>query len=222
MSEAGTAIHGAGTAVSAQLQKRLEMLPGSARDRRMAAAKRIVPAAAALLFLGLILWPLGNARELSFLLSKEGSGLASERMRITRASYRGVTDSGEPFEITAESAVQKSSQVPVVMLSGLAARIDRAEGPATVTAPGGAYHLETSQLEVMGGIEARGAGGYELQAQKVLVDIAENRVSSATPVSGQLPMGSFSANRFEADIPGRHVVLDGQAKLRITPARGGG
>lgn len=212
----------AGEALDARLLRRREMLPGSARDRRMAAAKRVVPAVAALLFLGLILWPLGNVRELSFLLSKEGSGLASERMRITSASYRGVTHRGEPFEIAAKSAVQKSSQVPIVMLSGLAARIDRAEGPAIVTAPSGAYHLETSQLEVTGGIEARGAGGYQLKAQKVLVEIAEDRVSSAAPVSGQLPMGSFSANRFEADIPGRHVILEGEAKLRINPARRGG
>lgn len=188
----------------------------------MAALKKIVPGIAIALLAALLLWPLGNGRELSFLLSKEGSGLASERMRITAASYRGVTAAGEPFEIMADSAVQKSSQIPIVMLSGLSARIEQAAGPATVTAPGGAYHLETSQLEVSGGIEALGAGGYRLDAKEVLVDLAENRVSSTSPVSGRLPMGDFSAKRFEADLPGKRVVLEGAVKLRIQRAAGRG
>lgn len=205
------------SANEARALRRLEMLPGSPRDRRMSVAKLVVPGAAILLMAGLLLWPLSNARELSFLLSKQGSGLASERMRITSASYRGVTAQGEPFEISAQSAVQKSSQVPIVMLSGLSARIEQADGPAVVTAPGGAYHLETSQLEVAGGIEATGAGGYRLDAERVLVDISRDKVTSESPVSGRLPMGDFSARRFEADLPGRRVVLEGAVKLRIQP-----
>jgi lipopolysaccharide export system protein LptC len=36
-------------------------------------------------------------------------------------------------------------------------------------------------------------------------------------VTGQLALGTFSAGRMRADLDGRVVVLDGGARLKITP-----
>lgn len=193
------------------------MLPGSARDRRVMAARWLFPLAAALLFAALILWPLSSSRELSFLLSKDAAGEAGERMRLTRALYRGTTSRGEPFELSADSAVQKTSQVPVVVLTGLKARIEQAEGPSVMTAPSGLYNLESDMLTVSGPIDVSGAGGYRLDAQEVKVDLAAREVTSPNQVVGELPMGRFSAQRFSADLGGRRVVLEGDVKLRLDP-----
>jgi lipopolysaccharide export system protein LptC len=194
---------------------RQAMLPGSSRDRVIGAAKIAFPVAAGLLLTALVLLPLNATRELSFLVSKDTAELAGERMRVTRASYRGATAKGEPFEILAESAVQKTSEVPEVLLSGLAARIEQAEGPATVTAPSGLYDLERDMILVDGPIEVRSAAGYRVDGAAVTVDLGANAVASDRPVSGEIPMGSFSADRFEADLPGKRLVMEGRAKLRI-------
>jgi lipopolysaccharide export system protein LptC len=206
-------------AMAFRMARRRAAAPGGSRDRVVKAARVGFPLAAFLLFAALVLIPLNEVRELSFLLSKDSAAEAGERLRVTRASYRGTTSAGEPFEISAASAVQKTSEVPVVVLKGLAARIERADGPVTVTAPGGLYFLETGLIEVGGPIEIRSSAGYRVDGEKLIVDLETNHVRSGLPVSGELPMGRFEAGGFEADLPGQRVVLTDGARMRLYPDR---
>ncbi len=195
------------------------MLPGGPRDLFIATAKWILPLASFVLLVVLVVLPLSARQEFSFLLSKDSAARAGERLRMEEATYRGETSRGEPFEITARSGVQKTSAVPVVVLSGLSARLEQQQGPATVTAPRGEFFIEESRLRVDGPVVARSASGYSLDGKAIDVDISANRVSTTQPVAGTLPMGIFSADSFTADIQGREVRLEGSVKLRITPNR---
>jgi lipopolysaccharide export system protein LptC len=199
--------------------RRRSMLPGGPRDALISAAKWVLPAASAILLVILIILPLSATQEFSFLLSKDSAAKAGERMRIEAATYRGETERGEPFEIVAKTGVQKTSAVPVVRLTGLSARLEQQEGPATVTAPVGEFFIEENRLVVDGPVVARSASGYSLDGAAIEVSIAENRVTTTQPVSGTLPMGTFRADSFTADIQGRKVQLAGGVKLRITPNR---
>jgi lipopolysaccharide export system protein LptC len=202
-----------------RLERRRAMLPGSPRDSLIGILKIAFPTAAILLLALLVILPLNTTQEFSFLLSKESAARAGERMRMTEASYRGETVRGEPFLVTAQSGVQKSSAVPVVMLTGLAAEIRQAEGPATVTAPSGEFLIDENRIVVNGPVTARSASGFSLDGDRIEVDINAKRVTSAEPVSGTLPMGRFQSERFAADIEGREVNLEGRVRLRITPNR---
>jgi lipopolysaccharide export system protein LptC len=199
--------------------RRRAMLPGGPRDVLIAVAKWALPLASLVLLVVLIALPLSATREFSFLLSKDNAARAGERMRMAEATYRGETAKGEPFEIVARSGVQKTSAVPVVVLSGLSARLEQIQGPATVTAPAGEFFIEENRLVVQGPVVARSASGFSLDGNAIEVSISDNRVSTAQPVSGTLPMGTFRANAFTADIQGREVRLDGGVQLRITPNR---
>ncbi len=199
--------------------RRHSMMPGGPRDAFVAIAKWVFPAASILLTVVLIVLPLSATQEFSFLLSKDSAPHAGERLRIQQATYRGETTKGEPFEIRARSGVQKTSAVPVVVLSGLSARVEQAVGPAMVTAPSGEFFIEQNRLRVNGPVVARSASGYSLDGNSIDVDINANRVTASEPVSGTLPMGEFSANSFSADITGRKVSMTGGVKLRITPNR---
>lgn len=199
--------------------RRQSMLPGSSRDTVVRIAKLALPATAAALFLVLLLVPLTRVQEFSFLLSKDNAMRAGERMAVEEALYRGQTADGEPFRISADSGVQKSSAEPVVILSGLAAEIDRANGQVRVTAPSGAFDMESNRVTVDGPVMARSQSGYSLDGANIVVDINASRVISDQPVRGTLPSGQFSADRFEADIDGGRILLDGRASLRLTPSR---
>lgn len=200
-------------------RRRRSMLPGGPRDAFVAAAKWGFPVASTLLFAILVVLPLSATQEFSFLLSKDSAARAGERMRMQEATYRGETSKGEAFEILAESGVQKTSAVPVVVLTGLSARIDQQQGPAIVTAPSGEFFIDQNRLVVNGPVVARSASGYSLDGQAIEVDINKDRVSTAEPVSGTLPMGEFRANAFAADLVGRTVSMTGGVKLRINPNR---
>jgi lipopolysaccharide export system protein LptC len=189
------------------------------RDAFVDFAKWAFPVASIILFAVLVILPLSATQEFSFLLSKDSAARAGERMRIEAATYRGETGKGEPFEIIARSGVQKTSAVPIVQLSGLSARLEQLAGPAFVTAPAGEFFIEENRLVVDGPVVARSASGYSLDGNAIQVSLADNKVTTTEPVSGTLPMGTFRADSFAADIQGRQVRLLGSVKLRITPNR---
>ena len=83
---------------SGQEARRRSMLPGSARDSLVSAAKWGFPIGSVLLFAVLLVLPVTRNREFSFLLSKDSAAHSGERMRIQEAEYRGETSRGEDPE----------------------------------------------------------------------------------------------------------------------------
>ena len=197
-------------------------LPGSVHDRRMGLLKWLLPTAAGLIGVAIMVWPLVAAQEFSFLLAKDQVAVARERLRVSRAEYRGKTGAGEAFAISAGSAIQRASAVPVVELTALAARLDGRDGPANVSAPAGRYFLDEDRLEVAGPVKLRSDGGYTLDAETVQVDLKRRTVKTDDPVTGQLPMGSFRADRMNGDLVGKRVTLQGKVHLRINQRGGRG
>jgi lipopolysaccharide export system protein LptC len=197
-------------------------LPGSRHDRFIAWANWALPAAALVMGLAIVIWPLLGGQEFSFLLAKDQVAVARERLRVAQAEYRGRTTAGDDFAITAASAVQRSSAVAIVELTGLLARLDGRDGPATVSAPRGRYFIETDQLEVAGPVLLRSDGGYRLDAARVMIDLKRRTVATDEPVSGRLPMGDFRANAMRGDLAGRSTRLEGDVHLRINGRSGKG
>lgn len=197
-------------------------LPGSAHDTRMTLLKWLLPAAAFAVGMTILIWPLLSVQEFSFLLAKDKVAMSRERLRVDRAEYRGQTAAGEAFAISAGSAVQKSSAVPIVELTRLQAELDGRDGPAAVSAPSGRYFLNEDRLEVAGPVKLRADGGYSLDADTVFVDLKRRRVNTQTPVQGTLPMGDFRADRMAGDLAGQSVSLQGNVHLRINQRGGRG
>ena len=190
-------------------------LPGSSRDVLFGVLKWLLPVLALALLALIVILPLTKVQEFSFLLAKDKVGVASERLRIDQAQYRGETGRGEAFVISAAGAVQRSSAVPIVELKTLTAKLSMSDGPATVTAPSGRYFMDTQKLQIAGPVAVESASGFSLDSATVNVDLNTRRVATAAPVTGTLPIGSFSAGNLSADIQGRKVVLGGGAHLRI-------
>ena len=194
--------------------------PGSRHDKVMQLLKWLLPALALAVLATIVIWPLTKVNEFSFLLAKDNVGMAAERLRIDNAVYRGETNKGEAFVISAQGAIQRSSTVAVVTLTGLQAKLAMIEGPAKVTAPSGRYFIETDRLQVAGPVRLDSAAGYTLDSATVDIDLNTRRVTTDQPVKGNLPFGAFRAGRFQGDIQGRRVILDGGMHLRIQ--QGGG
>ena len=189
--------------------------PGSSHDRVVRPLKRLLPIAVGVLTAFLATAPFTHQSEVSFVLDKNKVEVARERMRITEALYRGEDSKGQPFSLRAGSAVQKSSQEPVVQLRDLAARILLNDGPAVLTAPQGAYDMEEENLDVRGPVQFQSAGGYRLTTRDVGIDLQARKMESRGRVDGRMPTGTFSANQLKADLAERTVTLEGNARLRI-------
>jgi lipopolysaccharide export system protein LptC len=189
--------------------------PGGRHDMTIAIMRRLLPATIGALTIALIAAPLIRGNEVSFVLAKDSVAMATERLRVTAALYRGEDSRGQPFALRAGSAVQVSSRDPVVRLKNLQGEIRLPEGPAMISANDGRYDMNKEIVNVDGPVNFTTSDGYKLITRDVAISLKTRRLASGGPVSGQMPIGSFSAGRIVADLSARTVILDGGAKLRI-------
>lgn len=197
-------------------ERQLWAANGGSHDRVIAVLRLVMPVAIGLLVILLALAPLTVGRDISFVLSKDRVDVARERMRVTTATYRGQDSKGQPFELTAGSAVQVTSRDPVVKLEKLAAQIRLTDGPARIVANRGRYDMDSEQVAIDGPVVFRSADGYLIQTRDVGIDLKTRTVASKGPVDGRMNVGTFSGDRFTADLNKRIVVLEGRARLHIT------
>jgi lipopolysaccharide export system protein LptC len=206
MAEAGSAQR-AGKARWAQ--------PGSAHDRLIHWSKIALPSAVGALVAILALAPLDKQSDVSFILDKKKVENAPERMRVEAARYTGTDNKGQQFIMVANRAIQHSSDVPVVDIQGMFARLDMTQGPLLIGANRGRYNLDTQKVAIDGPVKVAGPDGYRLATRDVTVDLKQRQLASAGPVAGRMRLGSFQAGQLHADLGDRTVVLDGGVRLKI-------
>lgn len=190
-------------------------VPGSAHDRLVGWSKILLPSAAGVLIAILAVAPLDRNGDVSFILDKKKVENATERMRVESARYTGTDNQGRQFVMIAQSAVQRSSDTPLVELSGLLAQLGLTEGPLRIAADRGHYNIDTQKVAIDGPVRVAGPGGYQLATRDVVVDLKQRRLASSGPVSGRMRLGQFEARQVRADLGERTVVLDGGARLKI-------
>jgi lipopolysaccharide export system protein LptC len=189
--------------------------PGSAHDRLVKWTKILLPAAAGVLLVILALAPLDKKGDVSFILDKKKVQSAQERMRVESARYVGSDNKGQKFEIAANNALQRSSDVPIVDIQGMFAQLAMEQGPLLIGANNARYNLDTQQVAIDGPVRVTGADGYRLATRDVTVDLKQRKLASSGPVAGQMRLGQFQAGHLKADLGSRTVVLDGGARLKI-------
>ncbi|MDB5694818.1 MAG: export transporter periplasmic protein LptC [Sphingomonas bacterium] len=191
--------------------------PGGSHDKLIGLLSFALPVGVGVLAAFLVMAPIYSGGDVSFVLDKNEVEVAKERMKIQAAQYRGQDAKGQPFTLDAGSAVQRTSAEPVVELNDLNARIRLSDGPARLTAGNGRYDMDNEQVQVDGPVRFDAANGYRLDTHDALVDLKTRRLVGSGAVTGNVRQGSFSANHLRADLEGRTVLLDGNARLRIQP-----
>src|SRR3954470_20231471 len=110
-------------AIRERVVKQRWAVPGSAHDRIVRWSKILLPSAVGVLIAVLALAPLDKHGDVSFILDKKKVENASERMRVESAKYVGTDNKGQRFEMTAQRALQRSSDVPLVDIEGMFAQL---------------------------------------------------------------------------------------------------
>jgi lipopolysaccharide export system protein LptC len=189
--------------------------PGGFHDFFVRSLKILLPAGVGVFLAYLLLTPLSHNKEVSFLLDKKKVATATERLKTQTAHYQGVDDNGRPFTIDADQAIQKTSQVPIVDITGVRAQMQLNQGPAVATANSGRYHMDKQTLDVDGPIHVVGANGYKLETRDVTLDLNTHSVTGRSGVEGQMTLGHFTAANMDANLPNQHVTLTGRVHLHI-------
>ena len=193
--------------------------PGSAHDHLVAVLRVVLPSAVGVVAALMVFLPLTSGGDVSFVLDKNKVEVSKERLKVQAASYRGQDDKGQPFVLTAQSALQKSAAEPVVDMQRLMAKLKLPDGIATLAAPSGKFNPISQQVDVDGPITYAAPNGYSLRTNAATVDLKKKTMQASGGVSGTLPQGNFTADTMSADLDNRVVTLNGRARLRIAPRR---
>jgi lipopolysaccharide export system protein LptC len=200
-------------------RRRQFALPGSPLDKTVKLLAVGLPALVGAIAAAMLIAPLGERGEVSFLLDRNKVETAADRLRVDDAMYRGRDDKGRPFSLTAGEAVQRSAAVPVVELADLTARMQLSDGPAVLLAPAGRYNIEDQRVAVDGVVRFAATDGYRMTVRNVSIDLPGRTVTGAGGVQGAIPAGTFSANSIRADLDNRVLTLSGRARLRMVPGQ---
>jgi lipopolysaccharide export system protein LptC len=191
--------------------------PGGRHDRMIGISGWLLPVLIGILTAFLVMAPLTMGGDVSFVLDKHKVEVAKERLKIQAATYRGEDGKGQPFALTAASAVQKSSAEPIVRLRQLAATLALPDGPAHLVAKDGRYDMTSQKVMLDGPVTVRAPDGYSLDTRDTSLDLKTRKMQSGGAATGTVRQGTFSANGMSADLEHRTVTLDGNARLRIVP-----
>lgn len=189
--------------------------PGGAHDRLIRVLKIALPALIGVVLAFLAFAPLEDKQEVSFLLDKNKVETAPERLKVSSAEYRGQDDRGRPFVLSARSALQQTSREQVVDIRDMNAQIQLDSGPARLQAGRARYDMEHDNVDVVGPITFTAADGYRMGTRDVRVNLRNHSMVSQGNVEGEMPLGHFTADQLQVNLPDRHVVLNGRARLHI-------
>lgn len=206
-------------AIQIRNRRRHFAAPGGSHDRLVAFLAKVLPAAIGLVVAVLILVPLSPRGDVSFLLDRNKVAVTTERIKVQDAAYKGQDNKGRDFQVTAGTAVQKSADIPIVEMLDLSAKVDLNDGPARIVAPRGAYNYDTDKIDISGPVQFSAPHGYSMTTKNVAVDIKQKVAVGSGGVEGSVPTGTFSGDSMKADLENRTVILDGHARLQMTPGK---
>jgi lipopolysaccharide export system protein LptC len=191
--------------------------PGGTHDRTVRILSVVLPGLIGALVAIMVLAPLSPRGEISFLLDRTKVAMVDDRMRALGAMYRGEDDHGRAFSITAGSAVQHSALRQEVAMNDVTARMTLDDGPAILVARNGVYDFGRQEITVPGAVNIQTADGYRLVTQGAAIDLDHRTMASHGAVTGRVPIGTFSADHFHADLDTRSIQLDGHVRLHMVP-----
>jgi lipopolysaccharide export system protein LptC len=194
-----------------------KMPSASALSRRrfyVACVKRLLPLGALLLLSVVILWPeisRHNPARVSYRLAT-GSMDAADQGSMAKAHYEGIDQSGSPYTMTADEAVQTDADT--VLLTKPAGDMTMKSGSwIMVQSLNGIYHAHAQHLDLSNHVVLYRDDGTTVRTSKAHVDLKAGTASGHEVVNADGPFGTLDAHGFNITDRGSRLHFTGPAKL---------
>lgn len=206
------------------VRQRLTGEQAAARSLWVKRLRIILPTLAVILILALLVNTNSGNRDDAFLDDFANLEATPEELRMANPRFAGVDDSGNPYDITAQFAVQAPDQREVVDLVRPRALTTGVNARTEITADKGVFKTEEDVLDLTNGVTVNHSVGDEVYvfttpAATVLID--EETVHSNAGVEGWSRSGILRADRMRAYNNEGRTVFEGNVSMRIFPKKGG-
>ncbi|HJT44382.1 MAG TPA: LPS export ABC transporter periplasmic protein LptC [Rhizomicrobium sp.] len=153
-------------------------------------------------------------------MSYERLGRIENDLTMVKPRLAGADAKGNPFVITADSAVQDAHNVKKASLKNLEADLTlENQNWINARAKRGMVDMGTGQLELGGGIDIFTATGYELHSRSASANLKQSVIHGHETVTGQGPQGTLRADGFHADRATNILTLSGHVQMTILGAK---
>lgn len=198
-------------------RQRLKAVDALRYSRFVSVMKGLLPIAAVLLLatvVGYALMPRSKER----LIAVKQSQLTGRDLTMTKSSFTGTDDKGNPFKVTFAELIQDptSKTHKRAELKQIDADM-QFENQSWVSAQAahGFIDADAGLLTLDGGISVFTDTGYELHTERATAYINKNIMTGDTAVEGHGPIGRFRANRFYVDRNKKVIKLSGQVRMTM-------
>ncbi|MGE4481705.1 LPS export ABC transporter periplasmic protein LptC [Acidocella sp.] len=187
------------------------------RSLRVMLLKRALPAAAVLLLIALALapsWQSGpDANRVTYHVSQGGG---SQTSRMQGATYHGRDQQGQPYTLTASSAVQKNADN--VALTNPQGDITLKSGAwLMLKSQTGNYHQKSDTLDLKGNVTLYRNDGTVVSTDSTSIDLRGGSAAGTAPVQVSGPFGTLNAqNGFTLTGRGSQIIFHGPATMTLT------
>src|SRR3954470_18024701 len=149
-------------------------------------------------------------------MSYERLGRIENDLTMVKPRLAGADAKGNPFVITADSAVQDAHNPKKASLKNMEAdlTLDK-QNWINARARAGMVDMNTGQLELSGGIDVFTATGYELHSNSASANLKQSVIHGHERVTGQGPQGSMRADEFHADRATNILTLSGHVHMTL-------
>ena len=136
-------------------------------------------------------------------------------IELTGAIYKGRTENGEAFEVTAKIASERSSGA--VDMESLTAQLFRNGGDLIdLSSQNGLYFPDSSRIELNGDVVMTSQDmGLTLQALSLTANLADGSMFSEEPVRVERSDGIVTANAMEVTGKGKRIIFKGNARMTL-------
>lgn len=188
------------------------------RSQKVSVAKRLLPAAGLLLLAALVAAPAlrsgPDANRIAYHIDPGAAALPASK--LLGAKYHGTDQQGQPFTITADSAIELGPNH--VTLDAPMGDITLKSGAwLMLKSASGVYHPQTGTLQLNGAVTLYRNDGTILTTPDMVVDMRAGTAGTNSPTQVQGPFGTLSArNGFALTDRGAAVTFKGPATLVLT------
>jgi len=149
-------------------------------------------------------------------LKKEQVAPKEENIRneLVKPVFNSVDDKGQPFMVTADSAVQDKTNPDLLNLAQPRAQIDMTDGAkVNADATSGIYQQKDQKLNLAGNVHLKHSDGYTLSTEEMRVDLVTKKAFSGRDVHVDGPAGTIDSTGLEGDANTGVLVFTGPAKV---------
>jgi lipopolysaccharide export system protein LptC len=181
--------------------------------------KKGLLAAAGVMFLALVIWPLaeklksgGDSRISWAYIEQRESGETA----MINPHFQGLDKRNRPYNITADKAIQVDD-VTVELQKMHADMITDNNGWYSLTAKEGRLALERKTMDVLGDVTILSHDGIDLRTEALHVNVGLGTVSGIEPVVIKHPSGTLNAHGISMEKEARKIRFDGPVSLIVYP-----